>query len=139
MPFAACFSSEISFFLPSITSYLGVKSLSTSTAKSFLGKSLTWPKEALTRYCLPRYFPIVFAFAGDSTMTSDLARLTLLPAVQNEQSRRTLRRTLPFYHTLTKFLPGSCRTSPDIWRSKSAPINSDEETPSKDSRSVSSC
>ena len=33
------------------------------------------PSEALTMYWLPKYLPIVFAFAGDSTMTSDLAIL----------------------------------------------------------------
>jgi hypothetical protein len=31
-----------------------------------------WPTEARTSNPLPRYFSIVFAFAGDSTMTSDL-------------------------------------------------------------------
>jgi hypothetical protein len=31
-----------------------------------------WPMEARTSKPLPRYFSIVFAFAGDSTITNDL-------------------------------------------------------------------
>ena len=45
----------------------------TSTPRSFFGRSLTWPSEALTRNFLPRYLPIVFALAGDSTMTREFA------------------------------------------------------------------
>jgi hypothetical protein len=37
--------------------------LSTSTPILF-GRSFTWPSEAMTRYCLPRYLLIVFAFAA---------------------------------------------------------------------------
>jgi hypothetical protein len=43
-----------------------------SIAKSFFGRSLMWPSDALTTKSLPRYLPMVFAFAGDSTMTRDL-------------------------------------------------------------------
>src|SRR5690348_466887 len=46
------------------------KPCSGSTEPSFGGRSRTWPKEASTRCPLPRYFSIVFAFAGDSTTTS---------------------------------------------------------------------
>src|ERR1700735_1882497 len=68
-PLAAVFNSAISFFFPSITSYTGLKSLSTSTDRFFFGRSFTCPSEAFTTNCLPRYLPIVFSFAGDSTMT----------------------------------------------------------------------
>src|SRR6202035_2313707 len=34
--------------------------------------------EACTSYPLPRYFPIVFALAGDSTITSDLLIFILI-------------------------------------------------------------
>jgi hypothetical protein len=38
----------------------------------FWGKSRTWPIVARTLYARPRYFPMVFAFAGDSTITRDV-------------------------------------------------------------------
>src|SRR3954463_174816 len=38
----------------------------------FSGRSMIWPTVARTRYARPRYFPIVFAFAGDSTITSEV-------------------------------------------------------------------
>ncbi len=47
--------------------FLGPKSLAE------VGKSRTWPTLDLTIYLSPRYLLIVFAFAGDSTMTSDFA------------------------------------------------------------------
>src|SRR5690242_14667528 len=48
-----------------------------STPILLLGRSITWPTEAFTTYPEPRYFLIVFAFAGDSTTTRvlPLARL----------------------------------------------------------------
>ena len=56
--------------LPLRVIYLGSKSCSTSTPSWLFGRSLTWPLEATTLYLLPRNFPIVFALAGDSTITS---------------------------------------------------------------------
>src|ERR1022692_2885740 len=50
-------------------SWRGSNPCSTSTARSFLGRSLIWPSDALTTYCLPRYLLMVFALAGDSTIT----------------------------------------------------------------------
>src|SRR5579884_1805089 len=44
-----------------------------STATSFLGRSFTWPREYFTVKFLPRYLLIVFALAGDSTITKDCA------------------------------------------------------------------
>src|ERR1041385_1139320 len=35
----------------------------------FSGRSMMWPTVARTRYPRPRYLPMVFAFAGDSTIT----------------------------------------------------------------------
>src|SRR6185312_5360346 len=92
-PFAAVFSSAISFFLPSMTSYTGVKSLSTSTDRFFLGRSLTWPREALTTKSLPRYLPMVFAFAGDSTMT----RFFAIDELRQLSFRTDLRYTAPIH------------------------------------------
>lgn len=40
-----------------------------STPNWLLGKSLTWPMEASTTKFFPKYFPIVLALAGDSTIT----------------------------------------------------------------------
>ncbi len=37
---------------------------------SDFGRSRTWPTDARTVYPAPKYFSIVFAFAGDSTITS---------------------------------------------------------------------
>src|SRR5262249_18412451 len=43
---------------------------STAIPMPRLGRSRTWPIEARTSKSFPRNFPIVRAFAGDSTMTS---------------------------------------------------------------------
>src|ERR1041385_4022938 len=56
-----------------MTVYSGSKSPSTSTPSLFLGRSRTCPMEAMTLKSRPKYLLIVFAFAGDSTMTSALA------------------------------------------------------------------
>src|SRR3954466_14831851 len=67
----------------SVSSYVGLKLLSTSTAKPLLGRSATWPTEARTSYALPRNLEMVFALAGDSTMTRglDMARVLLRDGV----------------------------------------------------------
>src|SRR5690606_12130023 len=49
------------------------KPFSGSTAPSFGTRSRTWPYDASTSKSLPRYFSIVRALAGDSTMTTFLA------------------------------------------------------------------
>ena len=46
------------------------KSLSGSTEPFFSGKSRTWPKLARTVKSEPRYLLMVFALAGDSTITT---------------------------------------------------------------------
>src|ERR1700690_3067352 len=63
------FSLARTFSLPGMTTYSDSKSLSVSTPRVLLGRSLTWPSEASTVKPLPRYFWMVFALAGDSTMT----------------------------------------------------------------------
>src|SRR5665213_3533382 len=78
----------MSFFLPSITSYFGVNSLSTSTARSRFGRSLMWPSDALTMKFFPRYLLIVFAFVGDSTITSAFA-ICQLPAQNKPRYTQT--------------------------------------------------
>src|SRR6266481_3136209 len=69
------------FSFPGITTYSVSKSFSMSTPRLLLGRSFTWPKEASTVNPLPRYFWIVFALAGDSTMTRPLDKWFLSLAV----------------------------------------------------------
>ncbi|MNV86715.1 hypothetical protein D3C71_1807680 [compost metagenome] len=58
---------------PRMVMYLGLKPFSTSTPIWLLGRSRTCPIDAFTIYLLPKYLPIVFALAGDSTMTNESA------------------------------------------------------------------
>src|SRR6267154_67151 len=69
---ASFFSLAKTFSFPGMTTYSVSKSFSMSTPRLLLGRSFTWPKEASTVNPLPRYFWIVFALAGDSTMTRPL-------------------------------------------------------------------
>jgi hypothetical protein len=55
--------------------YLGKKSPSTLTPNSLEGRSAMWPKLEATLYSLPKKFSIVFAFAGDSTITKFFAMM----------------------------------------------------------------
>src|SRR5580692_3254605 len=55
-----------------MTMYSVSNSFSISTPSVLLGRSFTWPSEASTVNPFPRYFWIVFALAGDSTMTKPL-------------------------------------------------------------------
>src|SRR5258708_38779911 len=57
------------FFESGMISYSGWKLFCTSTPRPFEGRSLICPIEAITTKSLPRYLLIVFALAGDSTMT----------------------------------------------------------------------
>src|SRR5690348_18055711 len=95
----------MSFFLPSMTSYLGSKPLSTSTLRSFLGRSLMCPSDALTTYCLPRYLLMVFALAGDSTITRALAILRFQLGTARPWRLQITQLTLPhFYKVLSRKL-----------------------------------
>src|SRR6185312_12299869 len=58
----------------------------------FSGRSRTWPTVARTRYDGPRYLPIVRAFAGDSTMTSDLPATVARSSGSSDCPRRDVRR-----------------------------------------------
>ena len=70
-------SSEMMPSRPLTGIYSGVKSFSTSTPILLRGRSRRWPMEATTLKSPPRYFSIVFAFAGDSTITSSVFALAL--------------------------------------------------------------
>src|SRR6188474_986207 len=61
----------------------------------FLGRSRTWPMEATTRKSRPRYLLMVFALAGDSTMTRFLATSPSVPA-HEECARQSLHPLLQF-------------------------------------------
>src|SRR5256885_2977577 len=86
---ASFFSLAKTFSLPGMTTYSGSKSLSVSTPSVLLGRSMTWPIEASTVKPFPRYFSIVFAFVGDSTITkpfdngSSISMLTEFDASTN--------------------------------------------------------
>src|SRR5687768_6180657 len=67
---AAFFSSERVLVFPLMVTYLGSNPRSTSTPSSRVGRSRRWPTVAFTSYPEPRYFPMVLALVGDSTMTS---------------------------------------------------------------------
>src|SRR6185503_15289746 len=56
-------------FLPWIGSYIGSKSLSTSTPNLLFGRSMTWPFDASTMKSLPRNLLSVLDLVGDSTTT----------------------------------------------------------------------
>src|SRR5690349_15855234 len=70
---AASLSSFTTLALVGITTYSGANLSSTLTPSLFLGRSRTCPIDAITLKSRPRYFLIVFAFVGDSAMTSVLA------------------------------------------------------------------
>src|SRR5580700_7388455 len=76
IPSASFFSLATTFSLPGITTYSVSKSFSTSTPSVLLGRSLTWPSDASTVKPLPRYFWMVFALAGDSTITKPLVNVS---------------------------------------------------------------
>src|SRR5437016_12529029 len=86
------FSRVRTFSLPGITTYSGSKLLSVSTPRTLLGRSLTCPIEASTVKPLPRYFWMVFALAGDSTMTKPLDNVSstsLLSGFETSTNRQT--------------------------------------------------
>src|ERR1700724_1121118 len=83
--FSALEMASTCFWLRSTTWYFIAKSCSGSTAPSLGFRSRTCPYEASTSKSLPRYFLIVFALAGDSTMTR-------LSAITYANSRRSVRR-----------------------------------------------
>src|SRR5262245_54163544 len=101
---AAAFSSSTTFFLLGRISYSTAKPCCVSTPPitcvslapffflGFLGRSRTCPMDAFTWKSRPRYLLIVFALAGDSTMTRFLATLILTPLgpAYEERARQAL-------------------------------------------------
>src|SRR6266436_3328626 len=83
---ASFLSRATTFSFPGMTISSGAKLPSLrSTPILFLGRSLMWPTDASTMKSFPRYLLIVFAFAGDSTITSDLLIAFLKPDDTQEQ------------------------------------------------------
>jgi hypothetical protein len=58
------------------------------------------PTEAFTSNPLPRYFSIVFALAGDSTITNDFVVAIPYPIPSLTQFALYLLTACPFYHLL---------------------------------------
>gem|GEM_PF-2120482 len=67
--FTNFFNSFTTFFLSSLTSYVGVNLFSISIPRSFFGKSRICQNEAFTIKSFHKNFSIVFPLAGDSTIT----------------------------------------------------------------------
>src|SRR5579872_4235533 len=63
--------------------------------KPFSGKSRTCPTVARTLYDGPRYLPMVRAFAGDSTITSDLPAIVARSSGSSITARLDARRPFP--------------------------------------------
>src|SRR5215813_7053555 len=82
----------MTFFRVASTSYSASNPFLTSTPSFFLGRSRTCPMDAFTWKSRPRYLLIVFALAGDSTMTRFLATLILTPLgpAYEERARQAL-------------------------------------------------
>src|SRR5262245_42351424 len=68
---AAFFSSSSTLRFAGDTTYFGLNPFLGSTPNCDLGRSRTWPIEALTMYFEFKYFWIVLTFVGDSTTTRD--------------------------------------------------------------------
>src|SRR3984885_9415341 len=87
---ASFFRRSTTFSFPGMTMSSGAKLPSLrSTPILFLGRSLIWPTEASTVKAFPRYLLIVFALAGDSTITSDLLIAFLKPDDNQGQHGKT--------------------------------------------------
>src|SRR5271157_6168300 len=103
------------FSFPGMTTYSVSKLFSRSTPRLLLGRSFTWPNEASTVNPLPRYFWMVFALAGDSTMTrpfdnvsSVFSGLVLKLARIGEKQQVTGRKLLAFGLWLLAQTLGRC-------------------------------
>ena len=71
-----------------VTTYFGLKFFLGSTPSWDLGRSRTWPIEALTTYLPSRYFAIVFTLVGDSTTTSGRLATTLSSLARSVATQR---------------------------------------------------
>src|SRR5712691_3218904 len=79
---AAALSSSRTFLRVGRISYSAANPFLTSTPSVFLGRSRTCPMEAFTWKSFPRYLLIVFALAGDSTITRFFATWVPAPPVK---------------------------------------------------------
>ena len=79
-------------------------------ARFLLGKSRMCPTDDFTVNDGPRYLPIVFAFAGDSTIRSFLLSIACLSANGTAQSRFHIQnaRILPVFAGFCKDFPAGC-------------------------------
>lgn len=78
--FEAFLSAETTAFLSLLTSYVGSKSASLSIASFHFARSTTCHILATTSNHPPRYFLMVFAFAGDSTITNVSCDISIVGA-----------------------------------------------------------
>src|SRR6266478_4986675 len=77
--------------VPDLGSFLGfLRRVDSVSSRPLAGRSRIWPDEDFTMKSLPRYLLIVFALAGDSTMTSERVML----AVSHPDQRASLIPTL---------------------------------------------
>src|SRR5215207_9298223 len=131
-PLAAFFSSVRVLVLPLMVTYLGSYPFSTSTPSSRVGRSRRWPMVAFTSYPEPRYFPMVLALVGDSTMTRAgrpspprarapllLARLTFAARAGAEGAAALLPVLADFLAFLSLVAIGSSVSTPIIGESTS--------------------
>src|SRR5215471_13510599 len=91
-----------------------------STPSLLFGKSFTWPSEAFTTKSLPRYLLIVFAFAGDSTITSDFFAAIL--RLSNKSSAQKNQQAL-FLQSPNVFLSRQLPDVPTYLQGKQRTIN----------------
>src|ERR1700684_3720971 len=119
----------MSLRFPSMISYRGVKPCSTSTARSFFGRSLMWPSEALTMYCLPRYLLMVFALAGDSTITRAFG-ISNLNSVQVDHPEATILSRNSFPEAVSQDPASPARRARQSVRKPSYLLEPEEDRPS---------
>src|SRR5215467_6855336 len=74
------------------------------------------PSDAFTTYCLPRYLLIVFALAGDSTITRAFAIFCFQPAVSLVRTTTVLSMIANYPNEVTTLSQSSCpgAVSPDL-------------------------
>src|SRR6266571_5998884 len=81
------------------TTYLGRNPSSIWMPRSRLGRSRTWPMEALTSYLEPRMREIVLALAGDSTTTRLLLFLVAIVTSPRRRAHGRRRRLVRGHRT----------------------------------------
>src|SRR5882724_6858756 len=117
-PLAIFFSLATTFSLPGMTTYSVAKSPSRSTPSLLLGRSLMCPSEASTSKSFPRYLLMVFALAGDSTMTNDFGN-----SLKSYSETNILRKLLATSCYLLEHLSSLCRAG----QARSFPVSNSPE------------